>query len=163
MNAINGEIVEFMAEGIDYVDANGAGLVIGNQAGGMPGAFCAGGDLAFMAGLAKEGKYTEIDAFLKKGQDGMQKTRYSSFPVVAAPYGMTLGGGAEVCLGCADKIVAHSELYMGLVEIGVGLLPGGGGCLNLWKKMTADIPEPVTDVDLAKFFIPTFKIGRAHV
>jgi len=156
MNAINGEIVEFMAAGIDYVDANGAGLVIANQAGGMPGAFCAGGDLAFMAGLAKEGKYTEIDAFLKKGQDGMQKTRYSSFPVVAAPYGMTLGGGAEVCLGCADKIVAHSELYMGLVEIGVGLLPGGGGCLNLWKKMTATIPEAVTDTDLAKFFIPTF-------
>ena len=156
MNAINGEIVEFMTEGLDYVDANGAGLVIGNQAGGMPGAFSAGGDLAFMAGLAKEGNYAEIDAFLKKGQDGMQKARYASFPVVAAPYGMTLGGGCEVCLGCADKIVAHSELYMGQVEIGVGLLPGGGGCLNLWKKMTATIPEPVTDVDLAKFFIPTF-------
>lgn len=164
MNAINGEIVEFMAEGIDYVDANGAGLVIGNQAGGMPGAFSAGGDLAFMAGLAKEGKYAEIDAFLKKAQDGMQKTRYASFPVVAAPYGMTLGGGCEVCLGCADKIVAHADLYMGLVEIGVGLLPGGGGCLNLWKKMTADIPEPVTDVDLAKYFIPTFMaIGMAKV
>ena len=69
MNAINGEIVDFMAEGLDYVDANGAGLVIGNQAGGMPGAFSAGGDLAFMAGLAKEGKYAEIDAFLKKGAD----------------------------------------------------------------------------------------------
>lgn len=164
INAINGEIVDFMAEGLDYVDANGAGLVIGNQAGGMPGAFSAGGDLAFMAGLAKEGKYTEIDAFLKKAQNGMQKTRYASFPVVAAPYGMTLGGGCEVCLGCADKIVAHADLYMGLVEIGVGLLPGGGGCLNLWKKMTADIPEPVTDVDLAKYFIPTFMaIGMAKV
>jgi 3-hydroxyacyl-CoA dehydrogenase len=156
MNAINGEIVEFMAEGLEYVDANGAGLVIGNQAGGMPGAFCAGGDLAFMAGLAKEGKYAEIDAFLKKGQTGMQKVRYAAFPVVAAPYGMTLGGGAEVCLGAADKIVAHADLYMGLVEIGVGLLPGGGGCLNLWKKMISTIPEPVTDTDLAKFFIPTF-------
>jgi len=163
MNAINGEIVDFMAEGIDYVDTNGSGLVIGNQAGGMPGAFSAGGDLAFMAGLAKEGKYAEIDAFLKKAQDGMQKTRYASFPVAAAPYGMTLGGGCEVCLGCADKIVAHADLYMGLVEIGVGLLPGGG-CLNLWKKMTADIPEPVTDVDLAKYFIPTFMaIGMAKV
>ena len=156
MNAINGEIVNFMGECLDYVDENGAGLVIGNQAGGMPGAFSAGGDLAYMAGLAKEGKYDEIDAFLKKAQDGMLKIRYASFPVVAAPYGMTLGGGCEVCLGAADKIVAHSELYMGLVEIGVGLLPGGGGCLNLWKKMTADIPQPVTDVDLAKFFVPTF-------
>ena len=156
MNAINGEIVDFMGDALEWVDANGAGLVIGNQAGGMPGAFSAGGDLAFMAGLAKEGKDSEIDAFLKKAQDGMQKTRYAGFPVVAAPYGMTLGGGCEVCLGAADKIVAHAELYMGLVEIGVGLLPAGGGCLNLWKKMTAEIPEAVTDVDLAKFFAPTF-------
>jgi 3-hydroxyacyl-CoA dehydrogenase len=113
MNAINGEIVDFMAESMDFVDANGAGLVIGNQAGGMPGAFSAGGDLAFMAGLAREGKFAEIDAFLKKAQNGMQKVRYSSFPVVAAPYGLTLGGGCEVCLGAADRIVAHSELYMG--------------------------------------------------
>jgi 3-hydroxyacyl-CoA dehydrogenase len=156
MNAINGEIVDFMGEGLDYVDANGAGLVIGNQAGGMPGAFSAGGDLAFMAELAKAGKYADIDAFLKKAQTGMQQVRYASFPVVAAPYGMTLGGGCEVCLGAADKIVAHAELYMGLVEIGVGLLPGGGGCLNLWKKMISTIPESVTDLDLSKFFIPTF-------
>ncbi|BBO84281.1 enoyl-CoA hydratase [Desulfosarcina ovata subsp. sediminis] len=156
MNAINGEIVDFMADAMEYVDANGSGLVIGNQAGGMPGAFCAGGDLAYMAGLAKTGKYAEIEAFLKKAQTGMQTVRYASFPVVAAPYGLTLGGGCEVCIGAADKIVAHSELYMGLVEIGVGLLPGGGGCLNLWKKMTADIPEAVTDVDLTKFFVPTF-------
>ncbi|HDI60662.1 MAG TPA: 3-hydroxyacyl-CoA dehydrogenase/enoyl-CoA hydratase family protein [Desulfobacteraceae bacterium] len=164
MNAINGEIVDFMGETIDYVEANAAGLVIGNQAGGMPGAFSAGGDLAFMAGLAKAGKFDEIDAFLKKGQDGMQKTRYASFPVVAAPYGLTLGGGCEVCIGAADRIVAHAELYMGLVEIGVGLLPGGGGCLNLWKKMTANIPENVTDVDLAKFFVPCFmNIAMAKV
>lgn len=164
MNAINGEIVDFMAEAMDYVDASGAGLVIGNQAGGMPGAFCAGGDLAYMASLAKAGKYAEIEAFLKKGHMGMQKVRYAHFPVVAAPYGLTLGGGCEVCIGTADRIVAHSELYMGLVEIGVGLLPGGGGCLNLWKKMIATIPEPVTDVDLAKFFVPAFmNIAMAKV
>ncbi len=156
MNAINDEIVDFMKDAVDTVDASGVGLVIGNQAAGMPGAFSAGGDLAFMAQLAKKGDYARIDAFLKKAQTGMQRVRYASFPVVAAPYGLTLGGGCEVCLGAADKIVAHSELYMGLVEIGVGLLPGGGGCLNLWKKMIADLPEAVTDVDLAKFFIPTF-------
>jgi 3-hydroxyacyl-CoA dehydrogenase len=164
MNAINGEIVDFMGDAIDYVEANAAGMVIGNQAGGMPGAFSAGGDLAYMATLAKAGKFEEIDAFLKKGQDGMQKTRYASFPVVAAPYGLTLGGGCEVCIGAADRIVAHAELYMGLVEIGVGLLPGGGGCLNLYKKMTASIPENVTDMDLAKFFVPCFmNIAMAKV
>ena len=80
-----------------------------------------------MAALAKEGKYSEIDQFLQNGQDGMQETHYASFPVVAAPYGMTLGGGCEVCIWAADRIVAHADLYMGLVEIGVGLLPAAAG------------------------------------
>ncbi len=163
MNALNKEIIDFQHEAMEHVDANGSGLVIGNQAGGMPGAFSAGGDLFFMAGLAKEGKFSDIDAFLKDAQDGIQKGRYSTFPVVAAPYGMTLGGGCEVCLG-ADRIVAHAELYMGLVEIGVGLLPAGGGCLNLWKKFISTIPDSVTDVDLAKFFVPAFmSIALAQV
>ena len=115
-----------------------------------------------MAGLAKEGKYDEIDAFLKKAQDGLQRARYASFPVVAAPYGLALGGGCEVCLA-ADRIVAHAELYMGLVEIGVGLLPAGGGCTNYWKKMLASIPEPV-NADLPSFFLPVFQnIAMARV
>ncbi|MFW5639718.1 MAG: 3-hydroxyacyl-CoA dehydrogenase NAD-binding domain-containing protein [Thermodesulfobacteriota bacterium] len=156
MNAINREIVEFMAEAMDYVEENGVGVVIGNQAGGMPGAFSAGGDLAYMAGLAREGKFSEIDDFLKLAQDGLQRARYANFPVVAAPFGLTLGGGCEVCLA-ADRIVAHSELYMGLVEIGVGLLPAGGGCTNLWKKFITTIPDAVTDADLAKYFLPVFQ------
>jgi 3-hydroxyacyl-CoA dehydrogenase len=155
MNALNKELIEFQQQVMEYVDDNGLGLVIGNQAGGMPGAFSAGGDLYFMAGLAMQGKFSEIDAFLRMAQDAIQKEKYSSFPVVAAPYGMTLGGGCEVCLG-ADRIVAHAELYMGLVEIGVGLLPSGGGCLNLWKKFIQTIPEAAVDVDLAKFFVPVF-------
>ena len=155
MNALNGEIVDFMGDVHDYIDENGTGLVIGNQAGGMPGAFSAGADLVFVLGLAKEKKYSEIESLVEKGQSGIQKGRYAPFPVVAAPYGMTLGGGCEVCLG-ADRIVAHAELYMGLVEVGVGLIPAGGGCLNLWKKFISTIPEPVTDVDLAKFFVPVF-------
>ncbi|GBC62589.1 3-hydroxyacyl-CoA dehydrogenase [Desulfonema ishimotonii] len=163
MNAINGEIVDFMAEAMDYVDENGVGLVIGNQAGGMPGAFSAGGDLFYMAGLAKEGKFDEIDAFLKKAQDNLLKARYATFPVVAAPYGMTLGGGCEVCLA-ADRMVAHTELYMGLVEIGVGLLPAGGGCTNLWKKFIDTIPEAVPNADLPTFFLPVFQaIAMAKV
>ncbi len=163
MNALNGEILEFMHETLDYVDDNGAGLVIGNQAGGMPGAFSAGADLKFMANLAKEKRYEDMDAFLAGGQAGMQRARYSSFPVVAAPYGMTLGGGCEICLG-ADRIVAHAELFMGLVEIGVGLLPGGGGCLNLYKKLIAGIPDAVTGLDLTKFFLPAFmSIAMAKV
>jgi 3-hydroxyacyl-CoA dehydrogenase len=134
MNALNGEIIDFMDKALDHVDANGVGLVIGNQAGGMPGAFSAGADLKFMRGLVEEDRLDDVAAFLAKAQAGIQKARYASFPVVAAPYGLTLGGGCEVCLG-VDRIVAHAELYMGLVEIGVGLLPAGGGCMNLWKKV----------------------------
>ncbi|MFO7912688.1 MAG: 3-hydroxyacyl-CoA dehydrogenase NAD-binding domain-containing protein [Desulfotignum sp.] len=164
MNAINAEIVDSIADGLDYVDKNGVGLVIGNEAGGMPGAFSAGADLGFVAKLCHDKKYTEIEAFLKKAQDGIQATKYAPFPVVAAPYGMTLGGGCETCLG-ADRIVAHAELYMGLVEIGVGLLPAGGGTMNLWKKHVNALPgKTVKDLDLAKIFVAAFmKIGMAAV
>jgi len=164
MNAINEEIVDSIGEALDYVDKNGVGLVIGNEAGGMPGAFSAGADLGFISKLCHDKKYTEIDAFLKKAQDGIQKTKNAAFPVVAAPYGMVLGGGCETCLG-ADKIVAHSELYMGLVEIGVGLLPAGGGTMNLWKKYINALPgKTAKDTDLAKFFVPAFmKIAMAAV
>ena len=156
MNAINGEIVDSIDQALDYVDANGAGMVIGNEAGGMPGAFSAGADLSFVSELCHDKKYAEMDAFLKKAQDGIQRTKYAPFPVVAAPYGMTLGGGCETCLG-ADRIVAHAELFMGLVEIGVGLLPAGGGTMNIWKKFINALPAGVAkDTDLAKLFIPAF-------
>jgi len=164
MNAINAEIVDTIGNALDYVDENGAGLVIGNEAGGMPGAFSAGADLSFVSRLCHEKKYTEIDAFLAKAQAGIQRTKYAPFPVVAAPYGMVLGGGCETCLG-ADRIVAHTELFMGLVEIGVGLLPAGGGCMNLWKKYVDALPgKTVKEADLAKFFVQAFmKIAMAAV
>jgi 3-hydroxyacyl-CoA dehydrogenase len=98
-----------------------------------------------------------MDEFLKLAQYGLQDLRYSSLPVVAAPYGMTLGGGCEVCIGAADKIVATGDTMMGLVEIGVGLLPAGGGCMNLWKKFLRALPAGVEkDTDLAKLFVPVF-------
>ncbi|MCP4023961.1 MAG: 3-hydroxyacyl-CoA dehydrogenase/enoyl-CoA hydratase family protein, partial [Desulfobacteraceae bacterium] len=164
MNSINAEIVDTIDEALDYVDKNGAGLVIGNEAGGMPGAFSAGADLAFVSKLIHDKKYTEIDAFLEKAQQGIQRAKYSAFPVVAAPYGMTLGGGCETCLG-ADRIVAHSELFMGLVEVGVGLLPAGGGTMNLWKKYVNALPgKTVKEVDLAKLFVPAImKIATAAI
>lgn len=152
MNALNNEVIDFINESLDYVDQNGAGLVIGNQA----GVFSAGADLVPVGAMTKEKKFDEIDAMLERIQQAVQRERYSSFPVVAAPFGLTLGGGCEVCLG-ADRMVVHSELYMGLVEIGVGLIPSGGGCLNLWKKFVSTIPEASTKgIDLAKYFIPAF-------
>ncbi|MFH0726010.1 MAG: 3-hydroxyacyl-CoA dehydrogenase NAD-binding domain-containing protein [Pseudomonadota bacterium] len=155
MNAINGESIEFIHKSLDFVETNGIGMVIGNQAGGVPGAFSAGADLLAMAMAALAGKISQIGEMIRRLQGAVQRSRYINFPVVAAPYGLTLGGGCEVCLG-ADRIVAHAELYMGLVEIGVGLLPAGGGCLNLWKKLIRTLPEKVTDVDISKFFVPAF-------
>ncbi len=163
MNALNAEIIRFLNESMDYVEENGVGLVIGNQAGGMPGAFSAGADLVQVGTAARENRLEEVDAMIKSLHEVVQRQSYSPFPVVAAPYGLALGGGCEVCLA-ADRIVAHAELYMGLVEIGVGLLPAGGGCKNLWKRAVANIPANVTDIDLAKFFIPTFmSIATAKV
>jgi 3-hydroxyacyl-CoA dehydrogenase len=163
MNILNEEILDFMGEALDYTDANGAGLVIGNQAGGIPGTFSAGANLQFMAELALKGEFEKMDAFVARGQAGIQKAKYAPFPVVAAPFGLALGGACEICLA-VDRIVALGDLYMGLVEVGVGLLPAGGGCLNLWKKMTGMIPPAVTGLDLAKFFIPAFmNIAMAKV
>jgi 3-hydroxyacyl-CoA dehydrogenase len=164
MNAINKEIVDFLEESLNFTEKNGVGMVIGNQATGIPGSFSAGGDLKLMGDMARQDKFDEIEQFIKNAQRVMQKSRYAAFPVVAAPYGLTLGGGCEICLGAADKMVAHAELYMGLVEIGVGLLPAGGGCLNLWKKFVCHVPEPVQGLDLARFFTPVFRnIAMAKV
>jgi 3-hydroxyacyl-CoA dehydrogenase len=155
MNALNGEILESYVKALEYVDANGIGLVIGNQAGGMPGAFSAGADLFGIRQLVEQKRFDAIEALVTGMQQTIQRARYASFPVVAAPYGLALGGGCEVCLG-ADRIVAHAELYMGLVEIGVGLVPAGGGCTNLWKKLIQTLPEGVTEIDWGKFFVPAF-------
>ena len=163
MNALTHETLEMLDEALDHIDRNGVGLVIGNQAGGVPGAFSAGADLKGMLAAAKAKKFADIEAMVAGMQNVLQKAKYAPFPVVTAPYGLALGGGCEICLA-SDRIVANADLYMGLVEIGVGLLPAGGGCLNLWRKMTSVIPEAVTEIDLARFFIPTFmNIAMAKV
>lgn len=155
MNSLNQQIVEALHQTREFVEAEGVGLVIGNQAGGMPGAFSAGANLADLSAAAKDNRFDDIERLVKNLQYGLQNLRYASFPVVAAPYGLTLGGGCEVCLA-ADKIVAHAEIYMGQVEIGVGLVPAGGACLNIWKKFLSSVPEVVADFDLGRFFLPVF-------
>ena len=163
MNALNAEIIDFIEAVYEYVDTNAVGMVIGNQAGGMPPAFSAGADLSYVRGLVAQERFDEIDAFVKRGQESIRRSRYAPFPVVAAPFGLALGGGCELSLG-ADRIVAHAELYIGLVEIGVGLLPAGGGCLNLWKKFIQNLPANVTDLDMTALFIPVFmNIAMAKV
>ena len=151
MNSLNDEILDFMKEGDEFIRLNGAGLVIGNESSEIPGAFSAGGDLNFMSALAKEKKWAEIDSFIADSQKTIQNARYSPYPVVSAPYGLTLGGGCEICLA-SDKIIAHSDLIMGLVEIGSGLLPAGGGCTNLWRRHVESLPDNVKISDYSPLF-----------
>jgi 3-hydroxyacyl-CoA dehydrogenase len=155
MNALNKTILDFIGEAADYVLENGVGIVIGNQAPGMPGAFSAGGDLAFMGNLASQGKFDDIDQFIRGVHEAVLGMKYAPIPIVAAPYGMTLGGGCEVCLA-ADRIVAHMELYMGLVEIGAGLVPGGCGMMHLWQRYMDSIPGKVKLADYGAYLIPVF-------
>jgi len=154
MNALNGEVISMVPKVVDFIRKNGAGLVIGNEAGGIPPAFSAGGDLKFMLGMAQKGDFKGINDFIANVHDGMKQIKYSPFPVVAAPFGLALGGGCEVCLW-ADKIVAHNELYMALVEVGAGLVPAGGGCVQMWRRF---VEAPVaTTTDLFAVFLDAFK------
>ncbi len=154
MNALNGEVISMVPKVLDFVNKNGAGLVIGNEAGGMPPAFSAGGDLKFMLGMAQKGDFKGINDFIADVHNGMKAIKYSAFPVVAAPFGLALGGGCEVCLW-ADKIVAHNELYMALVEVGAGLVPAGGGCVQMWRRLSESSVVPHTD--LQAVFLQAFR------
>jgi 3-hydroxyacyl-CoA dehydrogenase len=108
-----------------------AGLVVGNQGDN----FSAGANLAVLLMQAQDGDFDEIDLSIRQFQKTVTSLRYSPFPTVSAPFGLTLGGGCEVCL-YADHVQAHSELYIGLVEAGVGLIPGAGGTTEMLTRFT---------------------------
>ncbi|MCK5823929.1 MAG: enoyl-CoA hydratase/isomerase family protein [Ichthyobacteriaceae bacterium] len=122
MNTIGGEVLQGIQKAIDLSEKEYRGLVIGNQGEN----FSVGANLAMIFMMAIEQEYDELNFAIKQFQDTMMRVRYSSIPVVVAPHGMTFGGGAEMTLH-ADKVVAAAETYMGLVEFGVGVIPGGGG------------------------------------
>ena len=122
MNTIGGDVLQAINKAIDLSENEFQGLVIGNQAAN----FSVGANLAMIFMMAVEQEYDELNMAIKLFQDTMMRLRYSAIPVVVAPHGMTFGGGCEMSLH-ADKIVAAAETYIGLVEFGVGLIPGGGG------------------------------------
>lgn len=123
MNAIGSEILQGINKSIDIAEKDGwKGLVIGNDATN----FSAGANLAMMLMLAIEQEYDELNIAIRYFQNTVMRLRYSSVPVVMAPHGLTLGGGCEMSLH-ADATVAAAETYIGLVEFGAGLIPGGGG------------------------------------
>ena len=127
MNTIGSDVLQAINKGIDLAEKEYEGLVIGNQAAN----FSVGANLGMIFMMAVEQEYDELNFSIKYFQDTMMRVRYSSIPVIVAPHGMTFGGGCEMSLH-ADKVVAAAETYMGLVEFGVGVIPGGGGS----KEMT---------------------------
>ncbi|MCL6572518.1 MAG: 3-hydroxyacyl-CoA dehydrogenase/enoyl-CoA hydratase family protein [Bacillus sp. (in: Bacteria)] len=141
-NAIGLDIIQMINFAVDEVEKNYKGLVIGNQGKN----FCVGANLAMMLMEAQDDNIYELDMVIRHFHQAMQKIKYSVKPVVAAPFAMTLGGGAEVCLPAAH-IQASAETYMGLVEVGVGLLPGGGGNKELYIKHLEGLPNGV-QIDL---------------
>ena len=122
MNSIGGEVLQGLQKGIELAEKDYRGMIVGNQGAN----FSVGANLAMIFMLAIEQEYDELNMAIRQFQDTMMRMRYSSIPVISAPHGMTFGGGAELTLH-ADKVVAAAETYIGLVEFGVGVIPGGGG------------------------------------
>lgn len=122
MNTIGGDVLAGLNKGIDLAEKDFQGLVVGNQAAN----FSVGANIGMIFMMAVEQEYDELNMAIKMFQDTMMRMRYSSIPTISAPHGMTLGGGCELSLH-ADKVVAAAETYIGLVEFGVGVIPGGGG------------------------------------
>ena len=122
MNTIGGDVIAGLNKAIDLAEKDFQGLVVGNQAAN----FSVGANIGMIFMLAVEQEYDELNMAIKMFQDTVMRLRYSSIPTIAAPHGMALGGGCEISLH-ADKVVAAAETYMGLVEFGVGVIPGGGG------------------------------------
>lgn len=122
MNTIGGDVLAGLNKGIDLAEKDFQGLVVGNQAAN----FSVGANIGMIFMMAVEQEYDELNMAIKMFQDTMMRMRYSSIPTISAPHGMTLGGGCELSMH-ADKVVAAAETYIGLVEFGVGVIPGGGG------------------------------------
>ncbi|MGB6410099.1 MAG: 3-hydroxyacyl-CoA dehydrogenase/enoyl-CoA hydratase family protein [Candidatus Deferrimicrobiaceae bacterium] len=158
MNAIDGDIVSMMNEGVALAEKDFAGMVIANHAEN----FCVGANLMLVFLEAQNKNFENIERMIREFQNACMRLRYSEKPVVAAPAGMTLGGGTEICLG-ADRIRAAAETYMGLVEVGVGLLPAGGGTKEMVIRSLEGIPDGVS-ADPLPFLRKAFEtIGMAKV
>lgn len=143
MNSIGGDVLSGIAKAIELAESSYKGLVIANEG---PN-FSAGANVGMIFMLAIEQEWDELDFAIKLFQNTIMRVRYSSVPVVLAPHGLALGGACEMSLH-SDKVCAAAETYTGLVELGVGLIPGGGGTkefvLRASDEMHEDEPETIT-------------------
>jgi 3-hydroxyacyl-CoA dehydrogenase len=151
MNSIDPDVIKTIGEAVTKAETDFRALVVANQG----EHFCVGANLMLVVMSATAKQWDDIRSMVKGFQSACQRTKYASVPVVAAPYGMTLGGGLEICLG-AGGVQAAAETYAGLVEVGVGLIPGGGGTMNLLWRAFEGVPEGAT-VDSYALVTQVFK------
>lgn len=156
MNSIGGEIIQGIHTAIDMAEKDFRGLVISNEGSN----FSAGANVGMIFMMAVEQEWDEVNFAIKAFQNAMMRVRYSSIPVVVAPHNMALGGACEMSMH-SDKVVAHAETYMGLVEFGVGLIPGGGGSKEFALRLSDEIKEG--DIELNAFRHRFLTIGQAKV
>lgn len=159
MGSIGGEVLEGVQKSIALAEEKYKGLVIANEGAN----FSAGANVAMIFMMAIEQDYDEIDMAIRQFQQTMMRVRYSSIPVVLAPHGLALGGGCEMSLH-ADKVIAAAETYTGLVEAGIGVIPGGGGTkefvLRAADEMHPGEPETIT-LQNRFLTIATAKVGTS--
>lgn len=158
MNALDDAIIEIARAAMEQVDRNFVGMVIGNQG----EHFSAGANVVSVGLAAENGEWDKIDAVTKALQDFLMLVRYNRKPIVTAPFGYTLGGGCEVAMAGA-RIVAHAESYVGLVEVGLGLIPAGGGIKELLRRIVSPAMQ-TQNADPLAFLQRVFEtIGTAKV
>ncbi|MBE9488672.1 MAG: 3-hydroxyacyl-CoA dehydrogenase/enoyl-CoA hydratase family protein [Bacteroidetes bacterium] len=156
MNTIGGDVLAGLNKAVDLAEKDFQGLVIGNQAAN----FSVGANIGMIFMMAVEQEYDELNMAIKMFQDTMMRMRYSSIPTVAAPHGMTLGGGCELSMH-ADKVVAAAETYIGLVEFGVGVIPGGGGSKEMAIRASDTFKKNDVELNVLQEYFLT--IGTAKV
>lgn len=157
MNAISGDILAMTQKAVKRAEAEGVGLVVGNQGAN----FSVGANLMLMAVALAEGAFDDINLMIKQFQKATMSLKLARVPVVVAPFGMTLGGGCEFALH-GSAINASAETYMGLVEIGVGLLPAGGGTKEMCLRAVEQAAH--VDIDVTPFIFKYFQqIGMGKV
>ncbi|HZW77460.1 MAG TPA: 3-hydroxyacyl-CoA dehydrogenase NAD-binding domain-containing protein [Flavobacteriaceae bacterium] len=156
MNSIGGDVLAGVNKAIEIAEKDFDGLVIANQGQN----FSVGANIGMIFMMAVEQEYDELNMAVKYFQDTSMRIRYSSIPVIVAPHGMTLGGGCEFALH-ADRVVAAAETYIGLVEFGVGVIPGGGGSKEMALRASDTFMKEDTELNrLQQFFLT---IGMAKV
>ena len=140
LNPIDGSMMQVFAKSLDWVaDNNYKGLVISGDGAN----FCAGANLSLILQAAEKKDFKSLENFINTIQQIFQNIRFSNFPVIGAPYGLVLGGGMEI-IGSCDRRVAAAESYIGLVEVGVGLIPGAGGNLRMLSNLSKKIKTGIT-------------------